>query len=147
MANNKELVVYCLRVVAHRCVKEIEDPTDVFHPDIFIIGIWNCLRAFCSNSVFVPLYAVEFDEEIRPILEKIDGTKKLVFDDDIVLALNYLLKMTKTVPKNLGLLINIFPQINQTYDRRVTMMLETYNILLDTIPVFFDEKQRIDDVS
>jgi hypothetical protein len=122
-------------------IKEFDSPTDVVNPELYINLCWNSLRVFPDMKCFADSIQL-YDHIVGDIVRLVPEDRKVSFDEDLITGLNSIIKNQNILPPKLSQIIYKFPMLCGLYKQRVTLMLETYNLIFTKSPDYFTEDRN-----
>lgn len=129
LIRNSNQVLQFLTKLQIRCIAELENPTLINKPDLFVNQIWNIFKAVGNSKLFIPAHANTLDTILVPLME-ISFQKKTTYDEDIMELMNEILEKCNDLPPNLTKMVSVMKTYFNRYEKRVTCMLKTCNLLM-----------------
>lgn len=100
-----------------------------------LIKCFNILRLICEKEVYVLNNLSFFEDKLSPIVVELKSSSKVEFDEDIILIMTSLIKITKRVPSVCSLVFGNIP----SYIRKVGGLTPDIAELMNNLIIYGDK--------
>lgn len=94
--------------------------------NIVINKCWNVLRVICESDSFMPRFAAQIENTMKPLFEYMADPSKVEFEDDIVLSVKSFLRKTGEVSP---VMWTLYPYFQKVFDKNK----HAFGNVLDTL--------------
>ena len=88
---------------------------------------WNIIRFICDSQDYFAQNIDQLELAIQPLLQCIQYSDKIEFEDDIILAISALIKKRKEVTESTLLYLQYFGQVFLKQEKMMGQMLQCLN--------------------